>query len=201
VVLVVQEELVAQVELEELAASEELAAWVGVLGRRNYLPVAPVAIGSTTRRIAVALPMGIVQLRTDLVVRLGEPRCLIVKRAQGSRLADRVAMWPVVADLAAEDLVEAEDSAEAIEGEELVEREELAEAIEGEDWAEAHQAVETGVHLGVDPVATTDQVHVPTAAEVPPAWDLEVAAGLAAAAVAVVVAVAAVGGGRHEWRT
>jgi hypothetical protein len=89
VVRVVQVALVAQVEL---AASAVLAAWVVVLGRRNYPPVAPVAIGSTTRRIAVALPMGIAQLRPDLVVRLGEPRWLIVRRAQGSRLVDRAAM-------------------------------------------------------------------------------------------------------------
>jgi hypothetical protein len=101
----------------------------------------------------------------------------------------------------AEDLA-AEDSAEAIEAEALAEREDSAEAIEGEDLEEGEQALETGVLLEVDPAGTTDQVHVPTAAEVPPAWDLEVAAGLAAvAAVAAVVAVAAGGGGRHEWRT
>ena len=54
--------------------------------------VVQVVGGSTTRRIAVALPMGIVERRTDLVVRLGETRWLTVKRAQGSRLAERVAI-------------------------------------------------------------------------------------------------------------
>ena len=64
-----------------------------VTDRRNYLLVAiQVASGSITRSIAVALPMGIVERRTDLVVRLGETRCLIVKPAQGSRLADRAAI-------------------------------------------------------------------------------------------------------------
>jgi hypothetical protein len=60
-------------------------------------------------------------------------------------------------------------------------------------------AVETGVLLGGDPEGTTDQALAPTAAEVPPAWDLEVAAA-AAVAVAAVVA-AADGGGRHGRRT
>jgi hypothetical protein len=95
--------------------------------------------------------------------------------------------------------IDPEDLAEAIDPEDL------AEAIEGEDLAEAEQtvrgagifrgaaAVETGVHLGVDPEGSTDQAHAPTAAEVPPAWDLEVAA----AAVAVGVD----GGGRHGRRT
>ena len=69
----------------------------------------------------------------------------------------------------------------------------LVEAIEGEDLAEAQQAVGTGVHLGVDQEGSADRAHAPAAAEVPPAWDLEVAA----AAVAVV----ADGGGRHEKQT
>jgi hypothetical protein len=94
-----------------------------------------------------------------------------------------------------------EELAEAIAAEELaeaIEGGELAEAIEEEDSAEVQQAVETVVHLGVDPEGSTDQAHAPTAAEVPPAWDLEVVA----AAVAVVVAVAAAdGGGRHGRRT
>jgi hypothetical protein len=59
-------------------------------GRRNYLQVA--THGNTTPSIAVARPMGIVERRTDLVVRLGETRWPIVKPAQGSRLADRAAM-------------------------------------------------------------------------------------------------------------
>ena len=86
----------------------------------------------------------------------------------------------------------------AIAGEELaeaIEPEELAEAIEPEELAEAQQAVETGVHLGADREGSTDQAHAPAAAEVPPAWDLEVVA--AAAAVAAV----ADGGGRHGRQT
>jgi hypothetical protein len=86
-----------------------------------------------------------------------------------------------------------------------IDPEDLGEAIEGEDSAEAQQrtvegveivrgavAVETEVHLGVDPEDSMDQAHAPAAAEVPRAWDLEVA-----------VAVAAVvdGGGRHGRRT
>jgi hypothetical protein len=93
--------------------------------------------------------------------------------------------------------------AEAIDPEELagaLDPEELAEAIEGEELAEAQQAVETGVHLGVGPEGTTGQALAPTAAEVPRAWDLEVAAA-AAVAAAVAVAAAADGGGRHGRRT
>ena len=85
-----------------------------------------------------------------------------------------------------------------------IDPEDLGEAIEGEDSAEAQRtvegveivrgavAVETEVHLGVDPEDSMDQAHAPAAAEVPRAWDLEVA-----------VAVAAVvdGGGRHGRRT
>jgi hypothetical protein len=143
--------------------------------------------------------MGIVERRTDLVVRLGETRWLIVKQAQGSSLADRVAMYVPEEEVWAldpEDLVEAiepEELAEAIEGEEL------AEAIEGEELAEAQEVVGTGVHLGVDPEGSTDQAHAPAAAEVPPAWDLEVVAVAVVAAVAV--AAAADGGGRHGRRT
>jgi hypothetical protein len=79
----------------------------------------------------------------------------------------------------------------------------LVEAIEGEDLAEAPQAVETGVDLRVDPEGTTDQAHAPTAAEVPPAWDLEVAVAVAAAAevAGAAVAAAADGGGRHGRQT
>ena len=69
----------------------------------------------------------------------------------------------------------------------------LVEAIEGEDLVEAQRAVETGVHLAGAPEATTGQAHVPTAAGVPPVWDLEV--------VVVAVVVAAGGGGRHGRRT
>ena len=76
----------------------------------------------------------------------------------------------------------------------------LVEAIEGEDLAEAQQAVETGVHLGAGPEGTTVQAHAPAAAEVPPAWDLEVVAA-AAVAVAAAVAAAVDGGGRHGRRT
>jgi hypothetical protein len=76
----------------------------------------------------------------------------------------------------------------------------LVEAIEGEDLAEAQQAVETGVDLRVDPEGTTDQAHAPTAAEVPPAWDLAVAAA-AAAEVAGAAVAAADGGGRHGRQT
>jgi hypothetical protein len=65
----------------------------------------------------------------------------------------------------------------------------LVEAIEGE---EAQRAVGTGVHLGVAPEGSTDQAHAPAAAEVPPAWDLEVV-------VAAAVAVVADGGGR-AWK-
>ena len=68
-----------------------------------------------------------------------------------------------------------------------------------EELAEVQQAVETVVQLGVDPEGSTDQAHAPTAAEVPPVWDLEV---VAAAAVGVAAAVAAAdGGGRHGRRT
>jgi hypothetical protein len=77
----------------------------------------------------------------------------------------------------------------------------LVEAIEGEDLAEAQQAVETGVDLRVDPEGTTDQAHAPTAAEVPPAWDLEVAAAAAAEVAVAAVAAAADGGGRHGRQT
>ena len=114
--------------------------------------------GNTTRSTAVALPMGIVERRTDLVVRLGETRWLIVKRAQGSRLADRAAICLAIV---------LEAAAWAMEGEELAEAiavEELAEAIEEEGSAEVQQAVETVVHLGVDPEGSTDQAHAPTAA-------------------------------------
>ena len=151
----------------------------------------------------MALPMGIVERRTDLVVRLGETRCPIVKRAQGSRLADRAAICLAIVLEAAAWAIEGEEPAEAIAAEELAEAidpEGSVEAIEGEDLAEAQQAVETGVHLGVDPEGTTDQAHAPTAAEVPPAWDLEVVAAAAAAAAAAVAA-AADGGGRHGRRT
>jgi hypothetical protein len=155
--------------------------------------------------------MGIVERRTDLVVRLGETRCPIVKRAQGSRLADRAAIclaivleaaaWAIEGEAAAW-AIEGEELAEAIEGEELAEAidpEVSAEAIEGEELVEAQEAVGTGVHLGVDPEGSTDQAHAPTAAEVPPAWDLEVVAAAAVAAAAV--AAAADGGGRHGRRT
>jgi hypothetical protein len=95
-----------------------------------------------------------------------------------------------------------------IEGEDLaptIAAEGLVEAIEEEDLVEAEQiaqgagifraaAAETGMPLGEDPEGTTDQAHAPTAAAVPPVWDLEVAA--AAAAVAAVD-----GGGRHGKRT
>lgn len=78
----------------------------------------------------------------------------------------------------------------------------VAEAIEREDSAEAEQvreagivrgaaAVGTRVHSVVDPEGLVDQAHAPAAAEVPPAWDLEVAADVAAAE----------GGGRHERQT
>jgi hypothetical protein len=159
-----------------------------VLGHRNCPPV--VAVGSTTRSTAVALLMGIVGLRTDLAVQLGETRCLIVKPARGSRLADRAAICPAIVLEAAEG-IEGEDLVEAIdpEGPEL-----LVEAIEGEALAEAQEAVETGVHLGGGLEGTTDQAHAPTAAEVPPAWELEVVA-------AAVVAAAADGGGSYGRRT
>jgi hypothetical protein len=142
--------------------------------------------------------MGIVERRTDLVVRLGETRWLIVRLAQGSRLADRAAMLPVVAAVLA--VWEMDPEEEAIEGEDLAEALDPVEAIEGEDLAEAQQVVETGVHLGVDPEGTTDQAHAPTAAEVPPAWGLEVVAAAAVAAAAAAVA-AADGGGRHGRQT
>jgi hypothetical protein len=85
----------------------------------------------------------------------------------------------------------------------------LAEAIEQEDLVEAEQiapeagifraaAAETGMPSEGAPEGTADRAHAPRAAEVPPAWDLEVAVGLAAAAVA---AVAVDGGGRHGRRT
>jgi hypothetical protein len=141
--------------------------------------------------------MGIVERRTDLVVQLGETRCLIVKPARGSRLADRAAIYPAIV-LEAAEAIEGEDLVEAIEGEGP---EVLVEAIEGEDLAEAQQAVETGVHLGGAPEGTTDQAHAPTAAEVPPAWEAVLAAAAAVVAVAVAAAVAVGGGGRHGRRT
>ena len=85
---------------------------------------------------------------------------------------------------------------------EAIEEEESAEAHEGEELAEAEQtvpgagifrgaaAVETEVHLVVDPEGSTDLAHAPAAVEVPPAWDLEVAAA----------PVAVDGGGRHGRR-
>jgi hypothetical protein len=135
--------------------------------------------------------MGIVERRTDLVVRLGETRWLIVKQARGSRLADRAAMYVPEEEVWA---LDPEDWVEAIEPEEL------AEAIEGEELAEAQEVVGTGVHLGVDPEGSADQAHAPAAAEVPPAWDLEVVVAVAVVA-AVAVAAAADGGGRHGRRT
>jgi hypothetical protein len=83
-----------------------------------------------------------------------------------------------------------EDLAEAIDPERG-----LAVAIDLEGGlAEARQALETGVHLGVAPEGSTDQAHAPTAAEVRPAWDLEV---VVAPVVAAAAAVAAADGGRH----
>jgi hypothetical protein len=150
--------------------------------------------------------MGIVERRTDLVVRPGETHCPIVKRAQGSRLADRAAIclaivleaaaWAIEGEPA--EAIAAEELAEAIAAEELAEAivpEGSVQAIEGEELAEAQEAVETAAHLGVDPEGSADQAHAPTAAEVPPAWDLEVVAAAAA------VAAAADGGGRHGRRT
>ena len=153
--------------------------------------------GNTTRSTAVALPMGIVERRTDLVVRPGETHCPIVKRAQGSRLADRAAICLAIVLEAAAWAIEGEEPAEAIAAEELAEAidpEGSVQAIEGEELAEAQEAVETAAHLGVDPEGSADQAHAPTAAEVPPAWDLEVVAAAA-------VAAAADGGGRHGRRT
>jgi hypothetical protein len=149
--------------------------------------VVQVVGGSTTRRIAVALPMGIVERRTDLVVRLVETRCLIVKPARGSRSADRAAIYPAIVLEVVARAIDREDLAEATDPEEPEGPGELVEAIVVEA-----QAVETVVHLGAGQEGTTEQAHAPTAAEVPPAWDLE--AVVAAAAVAVV---AADGGGRH----
>jgi hypothetical protein len=69
------------------------AASVALVVRRNYLLAELAAVaGNIIRRIAVALPMGTAERRTDLVVRLGETRWLIVKPARGSRLADRAAI-------------------------------------------------------------------------------------------------------------
>jgi hypothetical protein len=161
-------------------------------GLRNYLQVA--IHGNTTRSTAVALPMGIVELRIDSVVRLGETRCRIVKRAQGSKLADRAAIYPAIV---LEEEAWAIDRGVLAEAIDLEEPEGLAEAIEGEDLAEALEAVETGAHLGEEPEDTTDQAHAPTAAEVLPAWDL----AEAAAAAAVTDVAAADGGGRHGRRT
>jgi hypothetical protein len=142
--------------------------------------------------------MGIVERRTDLVVRLGETRWQIVKPARGNRLADRAAIYPAIV-LAAAAWGEGEELAEAIEGEES------APAIAAEDLVEVEQiawgagmfhaaAAETGMPSGADPEGTADQAHAPAVAEVPPAWDLEV---VAAAAVAAAVD----GGGRHGRRT
>lgn len=83
-VLVAQVELVVLAVLVVWAVLAVLVVWVVL--------VVQVVGGSTTRRIAVALPMGIVERRTDLAVRLEETRWLIVKRAQGSKLADRAAI-------------------------------------------------------------------------------------------------------------
>jgi hypothetical protein len=74
--------------LAVLVVQVVLAVWV--VERRNCLPV--VAVGSTTRSTVVALPMGIVERQTDLVVRLGETRWQIVKPAPGNRLAVRAAI-------------------------------------------------------------------------------------------------------------
>jgi hypothetical protein len=153
--------------------------------------------GSTTRSIAVALPMGIVERRTDLVVRLGETHWLIVKRAQGSRLADRAAISPAVVTQEAVWAIDPEDVAEALD------LEDVPEALDPEGLAAAEQvreagivrgaaAVETRVHLVVAPEASADQAHAPAAAEVPRAWDPEV----------VAADVAAVDdGGRHGRQT
>ncbi len=165
-----------------------------VAGRPNYLQVGQVVRGNTTHSTGVAHPMVIAERRTDLVVRLGATRFLIVKPAPGSRLADRAAIYPAI-ELEAAEAIEGEDLVEAIDPEG---REVLVEAIEGEDLAEVQQAVETEVPLGVGPEGTAVQAHAPTAAEVPPAWDLEVEAVAAVAAVAVA---AADGGGRHGRRT
>ena len=179
-----------------MAVLEELA--VQATDHRNCLPVAMQATsGSITRSIAAERPMEIVEPRTDLVVQLGETHWPIVKPAQGSKLAERAAIYPAIERQEAVWAIGQEDVAEAIE------REDVAEAIEQEDLAEAEQVreagivreaagVETGVHLVVDPEGLADQAHAPAATEVLPAWDLEVA----------VAAVAAVeGGGRHERRT
>jgi hypothetical protein len=90
------------------------------------------------------------------------------------------------------EVIDPQDLVEAIDREDLAEvidPQDLVEAIDPEDLAEARQAVETGVHLGVDPEVSTDRAHAPAAAGVPPAWDLE--------AEAAAVAEAVEGGGRH----
>jgi hypothetical protein len=87
-------------------------------------------------------------------------------------------------------VIGAEDLAEAIEGEDLAE---VEPTVRGAGIFRAAAAVETGMHLGADPEATTDQAHAPTAAEVPRAWE---AAGVAVGAAAVAVD----GGGKHGKR-
>jgi len=84
--------------------------------------------------------------------------------------------------------IEGEESAEAHEGEELAEAEQT---VPGVGIFRGAAAVETGVHLVVDPEGSMDQAHAPAAVEVPRAWDLEVAAA----------PVAADGGGRHGRQT
>jgi hypothetical protein len=205
-VLVVQ---VVPVVWAVLAGQAVQVAWVAravwVVLAVQVVLVVQVVGGNTTRSIVVALPMEIVERRTDLVVRLGETRWPIVKPARGSRLTDRAAMYVLEA---AGWVLHPEDLAEAIDPEG-----DLAEAIEEEDLAEAAQiareagifraaAAETGMPSVGAPEGTADRAPAPTAAEVPPAWDLEVVAGLAAAAVAAVaVAAAGDGGGRHGRRT
>jgi hypothetical protein len=90
------------------------AASVARVVRRNYQLAA--TAGNIIPRIAAEHPTGIVERQTDLAVRLGETRCLIVKPAQGSRLADRAAICLAIVLEAAAWAIEGEELAEAIEG-------------------------------------------------------------------------------------
>ena len=81
--------------LEVLVAPAALV--VLAIVRRNY-PRAGATRGSTTRNIAVVLPMQIVVLPIDLAARRVGTRWPIVKPVRGSRSVSRAAIWPVIGE-------------------------------------------------------------------------------------------------------
>jgi hypothetical protein len=169
---------VVPVVLAELVVLAALV--VQATSRRNCRPVAMRAIsGSTTRSIAVALPMGIVERRTVLAVRLAETRLPIVKPTPGNRLAVREAILPVVI---------ATDKARVA----AIARQELVELIVSEAAISRVVVAEIALPSTVVPEGTADRVHAPAAAVAAIVWD----------PVAVVAAApVAVGGGKHgsQW--